>query len=158
MQIVAWTTLYDVSRDGIGLTPWLLVMMWIAGICAGAIAIKRSPIGRVFITFWLVAWVLMGGVGFGNIFYQYEQNRHALKAALCRIVEGEISNFHRQVPFKKGDSERFTVGGEEFSYSNGNLGSGGLRSSASFNIPLAEGLNVRIWSRNKVICRLDVLR
>jgi hypothetical protein len=150
-----WLTQYDVSRDGIGLIPWFFAAMWLAGICAGGVGFKKTQAGRGFLSVWLFAWVVMGGVGIGNIFYQYVANYHALRAGSCTIVEGPVINFHRQNPWKKGDSESFSVRGHQFSYSAAMLGGGGLRNSDTFSLPLENGLYVRIWYRRHTICRFD---
>jgi hypothetical protein len=153
MMESSWITLYDVSRDGLGLAPWLPAAVWLAGICAGATAVKKSPSGRTFISLWLVAWTVMGSIGFGNVFYQYAANLHALKSGSCTIAEGPITNFQPQVQANK--EEEFVAGGQHFGYSMSNLGSGGLRSSAGFSVPLRDGVYVKIWHRNGIICRLD---
>jgi energy-coupling factor transporter transmembrane protein EcfT len=151
-----WITLYDVSRDGIGIIPWFLALMWIAGIIAGGIFVKKSPIGRIFLSLWLVFWLLLGGFGIGwSIFYHYAANVHALKAGSCQIAEGPIANFHPQNIMRKGDTEHFVVGGRQFRYDYDNLGGGGLRSSKSFRVPLKEGLYVKVWHRQGIICRID---
>jgi len=156
-----WVTLYDVSRNGIGIIPWFFAVMWLVGLCAGGIAFKafgtafRKTQIRFFLPLWLAAWALIGGVGVGNVFYQYAANYHALKADACSTTEGSIVNFHRQNPLLRGDSERFVVNGHPFEYSSANLGGGGLRDSASFRPALENGLYVRIWYRDSIICRLD---
>lgn len=152
-----WVTLYDVSHDGIGVIPWLFAAMWVVGLCAVGIALRknRATATRLFLLLWLVAWAVIGGIGIGNVFYQYAANCHALKTGSCNITEGPIGNFHRQNPFVKGDSERFVVSGHQFEYSSANLGGGGLRSSVSFSLPLVNGLYVRLWYRDSIICRLD---
>jgi hypothetical protein len=100
---VSWITLYDVSRDGIGIIPWFLALIWIAGIIGGGIFIKRSPNARLFVSLWMFFWLAAGGLGYGNVFYQYAANRRALKEGSCEITEGSITKLHRQNPTKKGD-------------------------------------------------------
>jgi hypothetical protein len=151
-----WITLYDVSRDGIGFIPWLLALFWVAGIIGGALFVLISPTGRFFLSLWLTFWLVAGGFGLGyGVFHNYAANVHALKAGSCEIAEGPIENFHPQNIMRKGDSEHFVVGGHEFRYDYDNLGSGGLRSSKTFRLPLREGLYVRVWHRHGIICRLD---
>ena len=151
----SWTTLYDVSRDGIGVIPWFLAASWIAGIIAGGIAYQKSLVTRRFLVPWLIFWCAAGGLGYGNVFHQYAANLRALKAGSCETVEGPIQNLHRENPMKKGDSEHFVVSGRAFQYSSGNLGGSGLRSSRNFKVPLKDGLYVKIWVRRGIICRLD---
>lgn len=150
-----WITLYDVSRDGIGIAPWALLAMWLAGLFAVGVALRAVPFFRWFLALWLAAWTLMGGFGLGNVFYQYVANIRALKSGSCEVVEGPIRNFHPQVAVGHGNHESFEVGGHEFSYSATNLGSGGLRDSNSFRFPLINGIYVRIWHRDGIICRMD---
>jgi hypothetical protein len=150
-----WITLYDVSRDGIGIIPWFLAAFWVAGIAGVGVAIKRTPTNRGFLGVWLLFWLVAGGFGIGNVFYNYASNLRALRAGSCGIAEGPIANFHPQNIMRKGDSEHFIVGGREFSYDYDNLGGSGLRSSKSFRMPLKEGLYVKIWHRQGIICRLD---
>jgi len=150
-----WITLYDVSRDGIGIIPWFLALVWVAGIFAAAITLKRNPDGRLFLSLWLIFWLVAGGFGYGNIFYRYAANLHALKAGSYEITEGPIENLHRQNPVRKGDQEHFVVGGREFEYSSASLGGSGLRSSTNFRVSLKDGLYVRLWHRHGVIYRLD---
>ena len=76
-----WITLYDVSRDGIGIIPWFLAAFWVGGIIGGVITLKRVPTGRLFLSLWLTFWLVAGGFGIaGGVFYNYAANLHALKA------------------------------------------------------------------------------
>jgi hypothetical protein len=151
-----WITLYDVSRDGMGILPSLLTLFWVAGIIGAAIALKKSPSGRPFLYFWMAFWLVAGSFGLGyGVFYNYAVNVHALKADTCAIIEGPIENFHPQNIMRKGDSEHFVVEGHEFRYAYDTLGGGGLRSSKNFRTPLREGLYVKIWYRGGIICRID---
>lgn len=149
-----WITLYDVSRDGIGILPWLFALFWIAMIVVISLALRNRDNRRIALSIWLAAWLLMGGFGLGNVFYQYFANIHALKTGACQIVEGPIAGFHPEDHRRKSE-EQLMVGGRMFRYSSSNLGGGGLRSSSAFTPPLRDGLYVKIWYRNDVICRLE---
>lgn len=150
-----WITLYDVSRDGIGIIPWFLALMWVAGVIGGVFFVLVSPLGRLFLWLWLSFWLVAGGFGIGYVFHNYAANLYALKAGACQIAEGPVENFHPQNIMRKADSEHFVVGGHEFRYDYDNLGGGGLRSSKSFRMPLRDGLYVKVWYRQGIICRLD---
>jgi hypothetical protein len=150
-----WITLYDVSRDGIGIIPWFLAAIWVGGIIGGVIAIKKNPIGRLPVSLWLAFWLVAGGFGYGNVFYQYAVNLRALRTGPWETIEGPIENLHRQNPMQKGDREHFVVDGHEFEYSSANLGGSGLRSSTNFKVPLRNGLYVKLWHRRGIIYRLD---
>lgn len=150
-----WITLYDVSRDGIGFIPWFFALFWVAGIIGGTFFLLVSPIGRFFLSMWMLFWLVAGGVGMWSMFYQYAANLHALKAGTCQIAEGPIESFHPQNIMRKGDDEHFVVGGHQFRYEYDNLGSSGLHNSKRFRVPLREGLYVKVWHRGGIICRLD---
>jgi hypothetical protein len=97
----------------------------------------------------------MGGVGVGNMFYRYAANYRALRNGSCEITEGRIAKFR---PISgKGGYEEFEVSGHHFGYAYNNLGGSGLRFSGAFLVPLRNGLYVKIWHREGVICRLDAL-
>lgn len=152
----SWITLYDVARDGIGIVPWILALLWMAGVIGGGIFVLISPIGRLFLLLWFIFWLAAGGFGLGySVFYNYAANIYALKTDSCQIAEGPIESFHPQNIMRKGDHEHFVVSGREFRYDYDNLGGGGMRSSKSFRLPLKEGLYVRVWHRHGIICRLD---
>ena len=87
---------YDVSRDGIGLAPILLTLTWLAGLAGGIVIAIRRPIGRRFIYAWLVAWTIMGGVGFGNVWYQHIKRVRELGSGGYRVVERRAPTFRPQ--------------------------------------------------------------
>jgi hypothetical protein len=151
----SWITLYDVTRDGLGVIRWVFALLWIGGIIGAIVAIKKESAARLFLSFWLLFWLVAGGIGFGNVFFQYSANVRALRGGTCEQVEGFIASFHPQNIMQKGDSEHFAVSGHEFEYDYDNLGGGGLRSSKNFPLPLRDGLYVKVWYRRGVICRLD---
>jgi hypothetical protein len=150
-----WITLYDVSRDGIGFIPWFIATTWTAGIIGGGIFFKKSPGARLFLSLWLIFWLVVGGFGIGNVFYNYAANLRALRSGSCQVTEGPITNFHPQNIMRKGDTEYLVVAGHEFTYDYDNLGGSGLRSSKSFRVPLKDGMHVKVWYRRGIICRID---
>ncbi|HYM21813.1 MAG TPA: hypothetical protein VEU08_01335 [Vicinamibacterales bacterium] len=126
-----WTTVYDVSRDGIGIIPWIIALVWLAGLGFGLVLALGTLVlrfGRALAILWLTGWTVMGGVGVGNMFYQYAANVRALHGGTCELAEGHISRFHRQNIGEKS-SEHFVVGGREFRYSRDNLANSALRDS-----------------------------
>ena len=152
-----WTTVYDVSRDGIGIIPWIIALVWLAGLGFGLVLALGTLVlrfGRALAILWLTGWTVMGGVGVGNMFYQYAANVRALHGGTCELAEGHISRFHRQNIGEKS-SEHFVVGGREFRFSRDNLANSALRDSTGFTVPLMEGTDVRIWHRDGAICRMD---
>ena len=153
---MATIVLYDVIRDGIGYTPWLLMIAWATGAVVVGRAFLREPKQRAGAVLWLTVWVGLGGFGFGNVVTQYLKNRSALRAGTGQISEGTLQQFHRQT-HAKGSQESFVVGGTQFEYSDSNLGGGGMRSSQGFDPPLENGLYVKVTTRGKVIIRLECM-
>ena len=116
---------------------------------------NERPLVRGFLALWLLLWTTFGAFGLGNVFYQYFSNIRALRDGACVISEGPISRFHPDSLRGHGDHESFIVGGREFRYSYFNLGGGGLHYTGDLKLQLYDGLYVKIWSRNGIICRFD---
>ena len=93
------------------------------------------------------------------------ENRHnnlveSASSGKVRVVEGVVENFH-PMPASGHDTERFTVAGESFAYSDYEI-TGGFNNAASHGGPLRAGLPVRITfvqeSSHNVIVKLEVGR
>jgi hypothetical protein len=82
------------------------------------------------------------------------------RSGKVRVVEGIVEHFH-PMPATGHDTERFTVAGESFAYSDYEI-TGGFNNAASHGGPIRAGLPVRITfvqepSRN-VIVKLEIGR
>jgi hypothetical protein len=93
------------------------------------------------------------------------ENRHdnlveSASSGKVGVVEGIVENFHL-MPATGHDTERFTVGGESFAYSDYEI-TGGFNNAASHGGPIRAGLPVRITfvqeSWRNVIVKLEVGR
>jgi hypothetical protein len=93
------------------------------------------------------------------------ENRHnslveSASSGKVRVVEGVVENFH-PMPTAGHDTERFTVAGESFAYSDYEV-TGGFNNTASHGGPLSAGLPVRITfvqeSSRNIIVKLEVGR
>jgi hypothetical protein len=93
------------------------------------------------------------------------ENRHndlveSASSGKVRVVEGVVESFH-PMPAAGHDTERFTVAGESFAYSDYEI-TGGFNNAASHGGPLRAGLPVRITfvqeSSRNVIVKLEVGR
>jgi hypothetical protein len=93
------------------------------------------------------------------------ENRHdnlveSANSGKVGVVEGIVENFH-PMPATGHDTERFTVGGESFAYSDYEI-TGGFNNAASHGGPIRAGLPVRITfvqeSWRNVIVKLEVGR
>jgi hypothetical protein len=103
---------------------------------------ERPGLRRGFAGFFLgfsVLWTVVSGV---SILGSYFGPRRALSDGSARVVEGVVEDFH---PMPKGghDTERFTVGGVRFEYSDF-IVSPGFNRTSSHGGPIREGLHVRI--------------
>jgi hypothetical protein len=70
-------------------------------------------------------------------------------------VEGIVENFH-PMPYGGHDQEHFTVGGEQFSYTDFDISECGFHQSASHGGPIRPGLHVRIGHRAGRILKIEV--
>lgn len=158
----SWVVLYDVTRNGIGIFPWLFFFIaWIGGDILAGFSLRNPEERRrasKLLWVWLIAWNLGWGFGTVGVLSQYISNRNALKSGNYEISEGYVTDFHRQIRWKKGDLEHFAVSGKVFQYSSAMLGGAAMRSSDGFNPPLDAGLYVRIYHRKNLILRLEAMR
>jgi hypothetical protein len=154
MTLAAFQIAYDVSRDwGQILVPLLLTGGWLLGFVV-AVRIMRNRSDKKdsrFVILWLAIWVLMGGFGFGHLWYQHFHCVSELKSGHFLQTEGPITYFR---PEAGKTGEKFTVGNETFEYYSANLGGGGMRyTSGSLHV----GTYVRVtYDRNRMILRLEV--
>lgn len=94
--------------------------------------------------------------------YSIKSNHDSLVEAVNKgnvaVVEGAVENFH-PMPVQGHDTERFSVAGTQFAYSD-YMQTGGFNNSASHGGPIREGLPVRITyvpgSYNNVIVKLEI--
>ncbi len=156
MALAAFQIAYDVSRDwGQILVPLLLTGGWLLGLIV-VLRIMRNPSDKKdsrLAILWLAIWALIGGFGFGNVWYQHFHLIRELKSGHFLQTEGPITFFR---PESGKTSERFTVGNETFEYYSANLGGGGMRyTSGSLHV----GAYVRVtYNRDRMILRLEVRR
>ena len=92
--------------------------------------------------FWLgfsIVWTTFATI---SVFGPYFQVQRALRAGSAAIVEGPVEDFH-PMPYNGHDTERFTVQGVHFAYSDFIVGAGFNHASA-YGGPIRPGLFVRI--------------
>lgn len=154
------TVVYDILRDGIGWTPILMILAWLFGAGAVISAMVRQVREKksiAFMVFWLVGWLTLGGLGFGNVVTQHLKCKSWARSGF-ETVEGPVTAFKPLGRWEKG-SERFTVGGVTFMYSGANLGQGGYRKeSGGGRGPIRDGLVVNVRHKNGRILRLSILQ
>ena len=103
--------------------------------------------------FVLVCSILWMAVTFTSAWRDYSALRNALKEGNVAVVEGRVENF-ASIPHK---TERFSVCGASFSYSN-YLVTAGFNNTNSYGGPIREGMWVRIAHSGNSIARLEIVR
>jgi hypothetical protein len=102
----------------------------------------------VFVLICSVLWI---GFTFGSSWRDFSTLRNALKEGHVDVVEGRVENFV-SIPHK---TERFSVCGAAFSYSNYGV-TAGFNNTNSFGGPLRGGVWVRIAHLGNSIARLEI--
>ncbi|HEY2587548.1 MAG TPA: hypothetical protein VGI81_17515 [Tepidisphaeraceae bacterium] len=158
MALAAFEVVYDVSSDWSQiLVPIVLTSGWLVGLVGvPQVLWSWSEQGRhrLFALVWLAGWAVVGGVGFGNVWYQHVHCIRELKSGDYLVAEAPITYFRPEIGKA---SEKFTVGGETFEYYSANLGAGGMRYTGGVSGPLHVGAYVRVaYGRDRRILRLEI--
>ena len=154
-----YTLVYDVST---GEFPWGIGIIFVFSLIAGIVFIVKNesvitkPRTRIiFGVFWLTGFLLFGGLGVTNVLSHHLKYKKMFESQDYKIVEGLVENFH-PMPMSGHDTERFTVGGIKFEYSDFDLSKGGFNNTSSHGGPIREGLPVRIAYKNGRILKLEI--
>lgn len=99
---------------------------------------SRKAFVSVFLGFGIL-WTSIASLG---VLGSYFGARRSLSDGTARVVEGVVQDFHA-MPYSGHDTERFTVGGVRFAYSDYSVGAG-FNNTSSHGGPIREGLLVRI--------------
>ena len=114
----------------------------------------RKAFAGFYLGFSLI-WTTIASIGVRGSFFGA---RRAMSDGSARIVEGVVENFH-PMPYAGHDTERFTVGGVRFAYSDYIVGPG-FNNTSSHGGPIREGLSVRIHynggPNNATILKLEI--
>jgi hypothetical protein len=143
-----YRVVFDVSGRGYEAIPYLgVIVPVLLGLAFGAWAwrARKLPTGPQFIPF-VFAAVLCGSLAIACFWFlipfRYAAAAAALHNGTAQVVEGQVENFH-PMPRTGHDTERFTVNGVLFSYSDAEL-TPGFNQTSSHGGPIREGLDVRI--------------
>ena len=145
----------------------LILMLLLAAVLA-AFAVRLTIVGEVAgsarrLRFPAVVSAIVLS-GFALSTYNLQANREklveALKAGKVQVAEGVVENFH-PMPASGHDTERFTVAGQRFAYSDYEE-TGGFNNTSSHGGAIKAGLPVRITyvqsSYGNVIVKLEIGR
>ena len=121
-------------------------------------AVFRQPLRQRYIFRWFfflfaIFWTVTATAG---LLREATRAVGSTKAGRCEVVEGRVENFH-PMPAEGHDTERFTVRGIEFNYSDF-IVSTGFNNTASHGGPIQENLPVRICHKNGQILRLEIAK
>jgi len=157
VEDTAYKLVYDASTAGMDLG---LILRLLFGAVFGTALIvyaarKRSMATLAIATVGTCGLVLMGGIAIANTNYQRWRCKHWLRTGDYSVVEGAVSQFH-PMPYSGHDSERFTVEGVSFKYSDYDQSQGGFNNTSSHGGPIREGKRVRIAYREGRILKLWV--
>jgi hypothetical protein len=112
-----------------------------------------------FASLWLAFAVLWTAAGSIAAFRSVLSARSALRDRTTSVVEGPVEDFH-PMPYAGHDTERFTVQGVSFEYSDFAETTGGFHHTRSHGGPISGGVFVRIHydgsPRHARILRLEV--
>jgi hypothetical protein len=109
--------LYDVSRDWIGFAPVALTLLWLLALIVAVKVFRRlksSEGSRAGVLFWLANWMIIGGIGFRNVWYKHFHCISQLKSGKVQVVSGTITEFVPELSSQKGESEKLLVAGVGF--------------------------------------------
>ena len=146
---------YDAAN--VGLDYWIILMVPAGPCFMGLIYYFRrnQRWAATFAVVWSIGWIALGGVGAYNVNFQRLRCAQWVRSGEYRVVEGVVSDFH-PIPATGHDSERFTVDGVRFEYSDNDLSKGGFNNAASLGGPIKTGLRVKIAYNQGRILRLWV--
>jgi hypothetical protein len=138
-----YTTVFDVSQRG---TDWFPIVIGIVFVLFGLANIKNkhsikgiNPAAIIAIIFGILLSITILVFQNSNI-YSYRQ---ILAQNRAKVTEGVIENFH-PMPRQGHDTERFTVNGILFEYSD-YFSTPAFNNTSSHGGPLKSGLYVRIY-------------
>jgi amino acid transporter len=154
MNSTSFTLVYDVTREfpplwfpGVGLALTILGAFvwryrhrmedWWHGPFRNHASL-RTAFAAVYLGF-MIYWTSTATFA---LVRHYGSARRALRDGSASVVEGPVLDFY-SMPYSGHDTERFTVQGVHFAYSDFEM-TGGFRNSQSHGGPLAAGVFVRI--------------
>ncbi len=170
---MAFNTIFDAGQQGYT-TGWAcyyclpLVVIGALAVFRPALMVRlRGFVGdqvkvqieatKLFNWAFFIFALLLSAIIFLATFLQYQTAISDLGAGRCSVAEGPVTDFVSTPYSGYGghSSERFTVNGKRFSYSDIDVTSG-FHNTATHGGPIREGLYVRINYSGNLILRLEV--
>lgn len=113
----------------------------------------RMQLESIFLIAWLIGVISLGGLGYGNVYYQHFRCTQWMRTGNYQIVEGRVADF---VPYHKPKKEHFSVNAAYFEYSPYDLTVCGFKQLARDGSPIKDGLMVRITYQEGRILKLEI--
>jgi hypothetical protein len=157
---------YDAINEGQPFSNYLMLLGYFVGIVFGAgFYLKARKIKKKFDLFfskvWLFGWVVLGGIGFTNVFFKQAECVEWRNNGTYKITEGVVKGFD-PMPYsgqKSGNkSESFTLGEYRFFYSDFSEAEGCFNNTKSHGGPIDEGKKIKLYHNEGIILRVDVWR
>lgn len=157
MSLKKYRVVWDVLEDGLTLWPLALLVLG-ACVAAGVLlfSIKRKKPQGLILFVIMTAGLSMGLLVYGVVAMHQIRCIVWARSGKCQVAEGVVKDFH-PMPYSGHDSERFTVSGVKFEYSDYDLSGGGFNNTSSHGGPMMKDLQVRITHKNGQILKLEVL-
>jgi len=153
---------YDALNERYPFENFVMLGIWLIGLAVTLQAFlnfhkKQQKDKKGFIKIWLLGWIVLGGIGFGNVFYQQSQCVKWRQEGLYTITEGIVESFD-PMPREGHKSESFRLQNYRFSYSDFSKAKGCFNQTKSHGGLIDEGKRVKIYHHNGVILRIEVWR
>ena len=144
-----YSIIFDISGERMPVDPLyfgVIVGVTLIAISLCLLKFFKRPSKLVHTARFYSAGIGVGIILIVAILHQMKENRDgsidAVAAGDFHVAEGLVENFHPMPP-SGHDTERFTVQGENFAYSD-NIITGGFNNTSSHGGPMKSGLPVRI--------------
>lgn len=153
---------YDAINEGQPFNNYLMLLGWLIGIVFGAgFYLKarktKKKFDLSFSKLWLFGWVLLGGIGFSNVFFKQSQCVDWRNNGTYEITEGIVKEFD-PMPYSGHKRESFKLGSYRFVYSDFSEAEGCFNNTKSHGGPIDEGKKVKVFHNEGVILRIEVWR
>ncbi len=155
LTTMQYQVVYDILNEP---TDISFILVWIAGIIVGTgfllYGIRlHNRFHRIFSSIWLSGWIILGGLGFGNVYFQRAQCNSWARVGDVQLAEGPITDFK---PSDGHHDEEFTVGDTTFKYADNDLSRCGFSNTTAYGGPIHSGLQVRIAHHGGHILKLEI--
>ncbi len=142
----------------VGIGIYIYNKKFVDGNATSTFGINKRKYGMVFGVIFATIAVIISIILIPSMFGEYIKTKNIYNNKQYQIVAGTVENYH-PMPSGGHDSEKFTVSGVEFEFSDFDVSDYGYNNAASHGGVIRQGLNVRIGYFNNgdknVILKLE---